>query len=185
MRTPLEIKHELQVLRFDRTRGGLSLAQMAKDSRCSTKQITEAMALNASETILRRLDAYLDAGHLHSISKTSALLNRIEFLKNELYREYQARSIPMEDVMRLPRDRQIRLFNAMDWRAKRLLREKVEKETGSKIHFSDGLSYWRCKAKVISRGGIVFKDGNPRRSDGSRAVAQGKRVLQPRANAHG
>ena len=180
MRTAAQIKHELQKLRFDKDYR-LSLAQIAKDSRCSTRQITEAMSLDASETILRRLDAYLDAGHLHELTRTSKLLNKIEFLKNELFREYAARSIPMEDVMRLSKDRQIRLFNAMEWRAKRLLREKIEKETGAKFHFSDGLSYWRCKAKILTRAGIVFKDGNPRRSDGSRAVGKGHHV-QPRAN---
>lgn len=182
MRTPQQIKDALVFLRFDKSKR-LSLAQICRDSRCQSRQVTDAMTLNASETVLRRLDAYLDAGQLHEVHKESRLLNRIEYLKNELFREYAARSIPMEDVMRLPLDRQRRLFNAMEWRAKRLLREKVEKEAGARLHFSDGLPYWRCKAKVVARGGIVFKNGNARRGDGSRPVGQSKQ-LHPRANPH-
>jgi hypothetical protein len=175
MRTQLQIKQELERLRFDR-KHQLPIAKIAQDSRCNQRQVTDAMTLNASETVLRRLDAYLDAGHLHHLDKDSKLLNRIEWLKNELYREYQARSIPMEDVMRLPLERQKRLFTAMQWRAKRLLREKIEKESGARLYFPDGLSYWRCKAKVIARGGISFKDRNARVGNRADSMAQRRKV---------
>ena len=182
MRSADEIKRALIFLRFDRSKR-LPLAKIASDSRCSPPQIMQAMRLEASETVQRRLDAYLDAGNMHTQSKETRLLRMIEDLSEELYREYEARSIPLRDVMLLSPDRQKRLRNAMEWRLKRLLREDFEKKTGRPIHFSDGLTYWRCKAKAVSRGWKPHADGNTGYRDRARAVGKSGHV-QPRANTN-
>lgn len=151
MRTAGEIKTALIKLRFAKR---LPLIKIADDSRCSPKQVMEAMKLEASEVIQRRLDAYLDAGQLHVHVKGSRMLFRIERMQNELWREFSARSLPVRDVALLPVDRQIRLMHAMDWRLKKLLRERVKNQTGIEVHFADGQSYWRCRQKVLERSGV-------------------------------
>lgn len=154
MRSAGQIKTELLRLRFDR-KFRLPLAVIAKDARCSPPQVISAMKLEATETILRRLDAYLDAGHLHQHRKGTRLLYQIERLSDEMYREWGARSLPMRDVQLMPAERQRRLLTAMNWRAKRLLRLEFLKETGVELKLADGLSYWKAKAKAEARKGIV------------------------------
>lgn len=154
MRTAGQIKTELIRLRFDR-KFRLPLAKIAKDARCSPPQIISAMKLEATETILRRLDAYLDAGHLHTHTKGSRLLYQIERLSDEMWREWRARSLPMRDVQLMPTERQRRLLTAMHWRAKRLLRLEFKEETGIELKLADGLSYWKAKAKAQARKGVV------------------------------
>lgn len=154
MRTAGQIKAELIRLRFDR-KFRLPLAKIAKDARCSPPQLISAMKLEATEVILRRLDAYLDAAHLHVHTKGSRLLYQIERLSDEMWRQWGARSLPMRDVQLMPRERQLRLHTAMHWRAKRLLRLEFKKETGVDLKLADGLSYWKAKAKAEARKGIV------------------------------
>ncbi|HLZ34266.1 MAG TPA: hypothetical protein VKP13_09620 [Nitrospira sp.] len=113
------------------------------------------MRLQASETVQRRLDAYLDAKHLHERPKNSELLYRIERMNMELWRVYRAHSIKMTDVALLSLDRQRRLALAMNKRLKRLLREKTRKEDGYEPMFNDSESYWKCKTRVLARKGIV------------------------------
>ena len=154
MRSAGQIKTELIRLRFDR-KFRLPLAVIAKDSRCSPPQVISAMKLEATEVILRRLDAYLDAGDLHVHKKGTRLLYQIERLSDELYREFGARSLPMRDVQLMPTERQRRLHTAMHWRAKRLLRGVFLKETGVELRLADGLSYWKAKIKAQARKGLV------------------------------
>lgn len=169
MRTAGEIKKELIFLRFDKTKR-LPLVKIAKDSRCSPVQVMDAMRMIASETIQRRLDAYLDAKDLHVKSKDTMRLRKIENLTRELWNEYEARSLPVKDVMLLSPARQERLLIAMEWRAKRLLREKFHKETGVEIHFSDGLNYWRCKTQAATRQGKLSENRNNHYRYGPRPV---------------
>lgn len=154
MRTAGQIKTELIRLRFDR-KFRLPLAVIAKDSRCSPPQLISAMKLEATEVILRRLDAYLDAGHLHKHTKGTRLLYQIERLSDEMWREWGARSLPIRDVQLMPVERQRRLLTAMNWRAKRLLRHEFMKETGVELRLADGLSYWKAKTKAQTRKGLV------------------------------
>lgn len=170
MRTAGEIKTELIKLRFAKR---LPLLKVAEDSRCTVQQVMSAMKLEATEVILRRLDAYLDAGHLHVHIKGTRRLFRIERMKDELWRQFQARSLPMQDVQLMPPDRQIRLMHAMDWRLKHLLRERVKKETGIDLHFADGLSYWHCRAKVLAREGKLVTKRNPHYLHRPGAVVKG------------
>lgn len=155
MRTADEIKKALIHLRFTKR---LALANIAQDSRCSPYHVMLAMKCEASEIIQRRLDAYLDAKHLHVYDRKSDLLDQIERMTNELAREYQARSLPMKDVKLMSVDQQTRLRDAMDWRLKRLLRERIQKDYGIEIYFSDAERYWRCKAKVQVREGKLAPD---------------------------
>ena len=150
MRSAAQIKQELLKLRFTLK---LPLKKISDDSRCSPHQIMQAMQLNASETIQRRIDAYLDAKTLHHHDRESRLLSEIERLSYEMFKFLGVRNIPMRDVYIMPVDKQKRLFTAMNWRAKRLLREKIEQETGEPVYFPDGKTYWSCKASFYTRNG--------------------------------
>lgn len=178
MRSPGEVKTALIQLRWGKK---LPLVKIAKDSGCTPRQLMDAMQMTASETICRRIDAYLDAKHLHVYEKSTKLLYKIEQMREELWREFKAKSLPMRDVQLMPKDRQIRLANAMDWRLKRLLREKVEKEHQIQIHFEDSASYWRCKAKILTREGKLAPHRKSPYRYGPRAVGE-KLDLQPGAN---
>jgi hypothetical protein len=173
VRTAGEIKTSLIFLRFDKSKR-LPLSQIAKDSRCSPPQIMQAMRLEATETVLRRLDAYLDAKNLHETTRESRLMRVIEDFSEELFREFDARSIPQKDVALLSIDRQKRLRIAMEWRLKRLLREDFARQTQREINFADGLTYWRCKAKAISKGWEPRAHGNFGRRDGPSPVGKGR-----------
>ena len=178
MRPAVAIKRELLILRFQKK---LPLAQIAKDSGCVPKQVIQAMQLDATEVILRRLDAYLDAAHLHKRDKNTRLIWELEQMTRELIREYKVRTIPMRDVINLPTEQQKRMKSAMNWRLKKLLREKWQRDHGSEIHFPDSQPYWTCKAKVLTREGKLDPDREPRHRLWSRSVGKG-RNLQPRQN---
>ena len=161
MRAPGEIKTELLKLRDLKH---LPYAKMEEDSRCSRPQILSALKLEATEDVQRRLDAYLDAKHLHVQKKDSELLYRIEQLDRELYREYGAKTKHILTVQSMSVEQQKRLFSAMDYRAKMLLKERLERDYGARIRFPDGINYWKCKEYARKRGAAVGPaDGNARR----------------------
>lgn len=151
MRNQAEIKKHLLKLRFT---DGITLVQIAKDSGCQVAQVIAAMKLEASELIQRRLDAYLDAPKLHRVTKETRLLARIENFTRELGR-WKLRTIPMRDVYLMSPDQQRRLHRAMQWRLKKHLREYVKAKKGFEPRFPDANSYWRCKAQVASKFGLV------------------------------
>ena len=151
MRSAVEIKKHLLKLRFT---DKMPLAQIAKDSGCQIKQVIQCMQLDASELVQRRLDAYLDAGHLHKVTKETRLLEQIANASRELGR-WKLRTIPMRDVRLMSTDQQKRLFRAMNWRLKKHLREYVKAKKGFEPRFPDANSYWRCKAAVAAKYGLV------------------------------
>jgi len=154
LRNQAEIKKHLIKLRFT---DGISLVQIAKDSGCQVAQVIAAMKLEASELILRRLDAYLDAPKLHHATKETRLLGKIENMSREIGR-WKLRTIPMRDVRLMSTDQQQRLFRAMNWRLKKHLREYVKAKKGFEPRFPDANSYWRCKAQVAAKFGLVAPD---------------------------
>ena len=158
MRSAGDIKRALIVLRFQKK---LPLSKIAGDSGCTPQQVMSALKLEATEVVQRRIDAYLDAGHLHKFEKHSRLLWELEQLTRELVKEYRVRTLPMRDVQLLPVEKQLRMRNAMNWRLKRLLREKWQKEHGTPIHFLDSQTYWTCKAKVLTREGKLAPNRKP------------------------
>ena len=106
-------------------------------------------------------------------AKAYQFLNKIEQLKNELWNEYEAQSIPMSDAKLMPSDRQWRLFYAMEWRAKRLLNDRFEKAHGFRLRLSDGISYWKAKAKAQAREGVNTKKLDVRMRGWARPVVKG------------
>ena len=149
MRTAGQIKRELIDLIW---RKKLPRIKIAEDSRCSNAQLWQALKLEATETVLRRLDAYLDAKDLHQHVKGSRLLARIENLSYELYHYYDQKSLPIADIALWPLDRQKWLLEKMHWRAKKHLRLRFQREMGADIAFSDGSDYWKSKKKAQARG---------------------------------
>ena len=152
MRKPGDIKNGLLHLRF---KVGLPMTKIAEDAGCSVKQVIQGMQLEASETIQRRLDAYLDAGQLHKATPETKRALSIERLSNELWKVWNLRTLPMRDVMLMSPDRQERLRNAMHWRLKRALRAYVKEKTGTEPRFPDSKNYWQCKAAVAAKIGLV------------------------------
>lgn len=150
MRKLADIRTALTKLRF---KDGIPLAQIGRDANCSIKQLLGAFNLEASETVWRRLDAYLDAGNLHQVTSDSKRCARIERLTQELYRVYKLRTIPMRDVYLMPPERQKRLEQAMNWRLKKALRETIKKKFGEEIWIQDSDSYFRSKARLAARYG--------------------------------
>lgn len=173
MRSASAIKMELIRLRFTVR---LPLKKISDDARCNPQQIMDAMRLEASETVQRRLDAYLDAKKLHVHDRESKLLSDIERLSREMAKFLEVRNIPMRDVYIMPVERQKRLYIAMGWRAKRLLREKIEKETGKTAIFPDGKTYWRCKASFYAWDGKLLDYRKPDHRKGKGAVVQRRHV---------
>lgn len=159
MRSAGEIKTELLKLRDLKH---LPYSKMATDSRCSKAQIVTALKLEATEDVLRRLDAYLDAKHLHVQKKGSDLLYRIEQMDRELWREYGARTKHILTVQDWSEDRQKRHAAAMDHRLKCLLREKYQRVHNTKVVLPDGVNYWQCKAYVERRYPVDTTHGNAR-----------------------
>ena len=112
MRSPGEIKTELLKLRDLKH---LPYSQIEEDSRCSKPQIVSALKLEATEDVLRRLDAYLDAKHLHLPKRSnSELLYRIEQMDRELYREFGAKTKHILTVQGMSVEQQKRLAGAME-----------------------------------------------------------------------
>lgn len=171
MRSQGDIKRELLRLRFSVQ---LPLKKIADDSGCSISQVKAAMRLEATETVCRRLDAYFDAKHLHVLNRESKLLSQIEAFTWEIIKFWKERTLPMKDIYLMPIDKQMRLKHAMEWRLKRLLRERVEKETGKEPRFADGASYWQCKRKVYVRGEFVSAFRKPDNRQGQGAVGENR-----------
>lgn len=170
MRRLTEIKTSLIKLRF---KDGIPLAQIAKDSHCTPQQVMQAMQLEASETIFRRLDAYLDAGDLHKVTKDTKRTARIEWLTKELRQVYDLNTLPMRDIYLMSPEKQKRLEIAMNHRLKKALRERIQAETGKVIWFADSESYRRCKAKMAARFGELATKRNVHRSNRPGPVVQG------------
>jgi hypothetical protein len=168
LRSAVEIKKEILRLRFTNR---MPLAQIAKDSGCQVKQVVQAMQLDASELVLRRLDAYLDAPKLHKVSKETVLLERLAHATRELGR-WQLRTIPMRDVQLLSTDKQKRLYRAMQWRLKKALREHVKAIKGWEPRFADSASYHKCLAEMASKHGIVAPERVFHGRDGAGPVVQ-------------
>lgn len=110
-----------------------------------------ALKLEATEDVLRRLDAYLDATHLHVVKKSSKLLWQIEKLDRELYAVYGGRTIHPGTVQLWSRDRQKRHLDAMQYRAKNLLKRVLELKGIPYVRLPDGTDYWRWKESVCKR----------------------------------
>ena len=171
MRSAEEIRSAILRLRDVKR---LPYTYMTECSRCSREQIISAFRLEATEDVLRRLDAYLDATHLHNLRKDTKLLREIEDLDRELYREYKAKSLHPLTIQKMSADQQKRLLNAMHYRAKNLLRDKIEKDTGVRLLFSDGLDYWQTKKKAAERGAaVVAPNRKSHRFSRPRPVGQG------------
>lgn len=149
MRTAGQIKRELIDLIW---RKRLPKSKIADDARCSMYQLWSVLKMEATENVLRRFDAYLDAKDLHHHVKGSRLLSKIEMLADEMYHQFDAPSLPTKDFALMPVDKQRYIYARMHMRAKRLLRDYYEKSTGGKIQFSDGTTYWHCKDKLKARG---------------------------------
>lgn len=180
MRSAGEIKRELIVLRFQKR---LPLVKIAEDCGCSVQQIMSAMKLEATEVIQRRIDAYLDAKHLHKHEKNTRMLWDLEQLTRELVSVYNARTLPMRDIQNLSPEQQKRMRNAMHWRLKTLLRDRWRNDHGTEIHFRDSQSYWTCKAKVLTREGKLAPNRKPYHRLWSRTVGK-SRALQSRQDAN-
>lgn len=160
MRSAGEIRTELLKLR-DLKR--LPYAHIEENSRCSRAQITAALRMEATEDVLRKLDAYLDAKHLHEARKDSEELYQYERYSNELFRCYGARTVHPGTFQNYSRDRKKRMLAAMDFRCKQLFAE-VMRRTGSDARLPDGLNYWKCKEYIRKRGiQVDLTYGNARR----------------------
>lgn len=148
MRAPGDIKVELLKLRDLRH---LPLVKICADSRCSREQVAAALRLEATEPVLRKLDAYLDAKHLHVREKKTELLWRVEQMDRELYRIFGAKTIHILTVQDWPQWKQERHLAAMDYRGKQLLTEYLKRK-GIKVRLPDGLNYWKCKDYLQGKG---------------------------------
>lgn len=152
MRSAAEIR--AQVLHL-RDVNHLPMTYIADTSRCSTFEVWQALKLDASETTLRKLDAFLDATHLHVVKKESQILYRIEQLNREMFKRFKARNLHPLTVQDMSFNQQRRLLNAMDSRAKQLLQAEVLEKHSVKMIFPDAYTYWQCAAKVRRRYGTV------------------------------
>lgn len=172
MRTSGQIRTELLKLR-DLKR--IPFSQLETDSRCSRHEITAALKLEATEATLRKLDAYLDAPHMHSAeTRDSKAMYEYERNSNELFRVYGAKTKHPLTFQGLSYDQKKRMLAAMDYRLKCLLREFLEL-TGVKTRLPDGLNYWRCKDYLRKRGvALELANGNARRVLGARAVGESR-----------
>ena len=179
MRSAAQIKRELLTLRFGKK---LPMDKIAKDSRCTVQQVIQALQLDASELIQRRIDAYLDAGGLHKITQETKRVYAIERMSNELYFVWGMKTMRMDDVYLLSPQQQERLKNAMNMRLKRALRAYVTEKTGKEPFFPDSSSYWRCKARVAAEIGVVAPKRVLHRRDGKGPVVQ-DRGLHPDQDA--
>ena len=152
MRSAGDIKRGLLDLRFSKK---LPLKKIADDSGCSVPQVIAALQLDATETVQRRLDAYLDAGKMHVHTEDTKRTFRIEQLSRECWNLWKLHTIPMRDVYLLPPERQKRLEAAITWRLKRALREYIKAKFGYEPKLADSASYWRAKAKICAKHGAI------------------------------
>lgn len=159
MRSAGEIKKELLKLRDLKH---LPRAHICENARVSLHQFTSALRLEATEDVLIKLDAYLDAKHLHVRKKNSERIYRFERYDRELYMNYRAKSIHALTFQDMSADQQDRMLAAMDYRLKRLLAEKLERE-GVRVRLPDGLNYWKCKDLIEKKQALVVKKRDPGR----------------------
>jgi hypothetical protein len=160
VRSAGEIRTELLKLRDLRR---LPYAHIEENSRCSRAQLVSALKLEATEEVLRKLDAYLDAKHLHQAQKDSQDLFNYERYSNELFRCYGAKTVHPNTFANFSPDRRRRMLDAMDYRCKRLFVEVIQR-TGNRVILPDGANYWRCKDYVRKRGiQVDLTHGNARR----------------------
>ena len=80
----------------------------------SFHQLNTALRLEATEDVLRKLDAYLDAKHLHVRKKNSERIYRFERYDRELYCQYRAKSVHALTFQDMSIDQQDRMFAAME-----------------------------------------------------------------------
>lgn len=160
MRSQGEIKRELIRLRWT---AKVPIKDIADRAGVGVQQIIKAMQLEASESVLRRLDAFLDAKHLHVVEKNSRLLYEIERLSYELWRFHGQNTLPMSYIYPMPVEKQRRLKIAIQWRLKKLLREKLEKEAGRTFRIPDGANYWKLKEYYYPKGELRPMDRKPDR----------------------
>ena len=172
MRSAGDIRRELLKLR-DLKR--IPFAQLENDARCTRHEITAALRLEATEDTLRKLDAYLDAPHLHSAeTRDSQAMYEYERNSNELYRVYGAKTQHPLTFQGLSNDQKKRMLASMDYRLKCLLKEFLE-ATGVKVRLPDGLNYWLSKDYLRKKGvRLDLSDGNARRVLGARPVGQSR-----------
>lgn len=159
MRSAGEIKKQLLILRDLKH---LPRAHICENSRVSLFQLTQALRLEATEDVLRKLDAYLDAPHLHMRKKNSERIYRFERYDRELYCQYGAKSIHALTFQNMSYDQQDRMLAAMDYRCKRLLAEKYA-AMGITLRIPDGLNYWQAKKLVEQKQALVAKKRDPGR----------------------
>lgn len=166
LRSAGQIRDALILLRFKKR---IPFAKIMRDAGVNPDQLKAAYAMEASETVQRRLDAYLDAGQLHHVDSLTALQERIKEMTRELWNTYKAQSIPIDDVARLSPDKQKQLAHNMNYRLKKLLREKMEREhPGTKFYFADGEPYWKAKKRMEARAATADgNDGSHRNRTGS------------------
>jgi hypothetical protein len=159
MRSAGDIKREILRLRDEKQ---IPYSRMEEDSRVSRRQILTALALEATEDVQRKLDAYLDAPHLHVFRKESALMFKFEDLDREMYRRYGLKNLHPLTFQKMSQRAKLRLLNAMHWRAKKALQDETEKQFGWRPLLPDSLNYWQCAEKVARRLRTV---GPPKRHD--------------------
>lgn len=161
MRSPGEIKRAILTLRDQKQ---IPYVRMEEDSRCSRRQILSALALDATEDVQRKLDAYLDATHLHVYRKESELMYRFEDLDREMYKRYGLKNLHPLTFQKMSQRAKLRLLNAMHWRAKKALQDETQKQFNWRPLLPDSLNYWQCAEKVARRLrtlGPPKRDGRP------------------------
>ena len=160
MRTPGEIRTQLLKLRDIRH---IPYAHLSENSRCSRGQLISALKLEATEDVLRRLDAYLDATHLHVARRDSEDLYAYEKYSTELFRVFGCKTIHPLTFQNYSADRRKRMLSAIDYRCKELLRAVI-KASGERLSLPDGYNYWRCKDYLRKRRiQVDLTNGNARR----------------------
>lgn len=159
MRSAGEIRKELLKLR---DLNHLPRAHICESARVSLHQFNTALKMEATQDTLIRLDAYLDAKHLHVHRKNSERIYRFERYDRELYCQYGAKNKHVLTFQNMSKDQQDRMLAAMDYRCKRLLAEKLERE-GVRLRLPDGLNYWQCKELYQRKQALVAKNRDPRR----------------------
>lgn len=174
MRTADELRTQLLILR-DKKR--IDSTKIAEDSRCSRAQVMQALAMKASEDVHRKLDAYLDATHLHVQERNSVIMTKIELLDQEMFHQLGLKNLHPLTVQGFSPDSKKRHLAAMHMRAKKVLCEKLEKEHKLKFTFPDALDYWECKQRACQRLGITYR--GPRTRLRTTHIPQNRR-LQPR-----
>lgn len=159
MRSPGEIKKQLLILRDLKH---LPKAHICESARVSPHQLISALKLEATQDVLIRLDAYLDAPHLHVKKKHSERIYRFEQYDRELYMRWKAKSVHVLTFQNLSMHQQDRMLSAMDYRCKRLWVEEMA-EKGVYLRIPDGLNYWKARELHEKKQALVSKKREPGR----------------------